>query len=116
MVDTNYDSAEDYATFLLSHCRPQRSAPFTRKRVLIPAILIKKNLAQAMLTHENRYRKGRRDVPVELVRGDAPVRVVLCMFKRLLLALGEIEVLGLVRQPERLEHERDLPTCAGLRN
>ena len=74
MVDTNYDSAEDYATFLLSHCRPQRSAPLTKKRILVPAVLLRKHLAQATRTGQNRYRMGKHDVPVELVRGDAPVR------------------------------------------
>lgn len=62
---------------------------------------------------QDRVRLPHREVAVVVVheRRDSPVwvqREVLCA---LLLARGKVEVLALVRQPELLEHERDLPRC-----
>ena len=42
-------------------------------------------------------------------RGDASIRVELCVFGRFVLLLGEVEVDGLVGQSERFEHHRDFP-------
>ena len=46
-------------------------------------------------------------------RRDAPVGVVLCVLRCLLLALAEVEIDGLVGEAELLEHERDFPVREG---
>ena len=60
---------------------------------------------------DDRVRLPEREVAVVVVheRGDAPVRVEVRERRLLVLARGEVEVDGLVRQPELFEHEGDFP-------
>ena len=60
---------------------------------------------------DNRVGLPEREVAVVVVheRGDAPVRVEVRERRLLVLARGEVEVDGLVGQPELFEHEGDFP-------
>ena len=66
---------------------------------------------------EDRTRLPDDEVAVLVVDegGDAAVRVQLRVRGRRLLVLGEVEVDGLVGEPELVEQERDLPDGEGRR-